>query len=119
MRASRVELLNMECSIIGKEDRKSVERHHWRLSLKVNHTLLGESGGPLQELCDGVIMSFSLYSGLPELATVEQVVDHLQVSERTVRKWIADGVLPAYRVGSKPVRIRREALDAITSLVRP
>ena len=39
------------------------------------------------------------------LLTISQVADRWQVSERTVRRWIADGLLPAVRFG-RLVRLR-------------
>ncbi|MEO7980341.1 MAG: helix-turn-helix domain-containing protein [Sporichthyaceae bacterium] len=35
------------------------------------------------------------------------------VSTRTVRRWIAAGLLPAYRVGPRLVRINPEDLDKL------
>ena len=31
--------------------------------------------------------------------SLEQVADHLTVSKDTIRNWIKEGLLPAYRVG--------------------
>jgi excisionase family DNA binding protein len=39
--------------------------------------------------------------------------DRLGVSERTLRRLIADGSLPAYRIGSKTIRVRRSDVDAL------
>lgn len=49
--------------------------------------------------------------------TVEQVAQHLQVTEETVRRWIRRGDLYALNVGGKrpDYRIRRDALDAFIS----
>ncbi len=51
-----------------------------------------------------------------DLMTVVEVADHLRVSERFVRKLIADRHLPAVKVGSRVVRVRR---SAVASLLRP
>lgn len=59
-----------------------------------------------------------LFPSLPDVATIPQVMEATQLSERTLRKWIAEGVLPAYRLGGKAVRIRREDLEAIATRVR-
>ena len=48
--------------------------------------------------------------------TVAQAADELAVTERFIRKLIAEGRLPAFRVGSRVVRIRRADLDG---LLRP
>jgi len=42
--------------------------------------------------------------------TPQDVSDHLQVSVYTVRRWIKQGELPAYKVG-RLWRIKREDLD--------
>lgn len=59
-----------------------------------------------------------LFPNLPDVATVLQVMEATQLSERTLRKWIAEGDLPAYRLGGRAVRIRREDLEAIATRVR-
>ena len=41
-----------------------------------------------------------------ELLTVSDIAKHCQVSERTVRRWIADGHLMVARLG-RLIRIRR------------
>lgn len=48
----------------------------------------------------------------PEFITVETVRQILSCSERTVRGWIADGTLPAFKAG-RMVRIRRSDALAI------
>jgi len=53
------------------------------------------------------------------LMTVEEVVDLLKLSERTVRLWMANGKLPFIRLGegkAPPVRIRKKD---VLSLMRP
>mgnify|MGYP000848903506 FL=1 len=57
-----------------------------------------------------------LYPSLPDPATVAEVVAALPVGERTVRRWIAEGHLPAYRLGRK-LLIRRADLEAATTRV--
>lgn len=44
------------------------------------------------------------------LMSVFEVSEHLQVSQRTVRRWIADGRLRAARVGGH-YRIREQDVD--------
>lgn len=38
---------------------------------------------------------------------------HLHVTSRTIRRWIAEGRLPARRFGPRTIRIRVEDLDAL------
>lgn len=44
--------------------------------------------------------------------TVEEVADFLRMNQQTVRNWIDRGELPAVRVGSRRVRVRRSDLEA-------
>ncbi len=46
------------------------------------------------------------------LLTQQQTADQLQVSPRTIRYWIAQGRLPAYRVGAQ-IRIKAADVDAM------
>jgi excisionase family DNA binding protein len=43
--------------------------------------------------------------------TPQEVSDLLQVSVQTVRRWIKDEALPAYKVGPRVWRIRKLDLD--------
>jgi excisionase family DNA binding protein len=45
-----------------------------------------------------------------ELSTVQETAQILKVAPLTIRRYIAEGRLPAVRVG-KRVRVRKEALD--------
>ena len=54
-------------------------------------------------------------TGRPFL-TVTEAADELAVTERFIRKLIADGDLPAVKVGARVVRIRRSDLE---DLLRP
>jgi excisionase family DNA binding protein len=54
-------------------------------------------------------------TGRPFL-TVAEAADELAVTERFIRKLIADGDLPAVKVGARVVRIRRTDLE---DLLRP
>lgn len=53
-------------------------------------------------------------AGRPPLMTAHEVAELFQVSLRTVRRLIADGRLPAMRIG-RSVRVSKEALDALLS----
>ncbi|AZZ52814.1 helix-turn-helix domain-containing protein [Rathayibacter festucae] len=55
---------------------------------------------------------------VPEL-TIAQAADRLGVSDKTVRRWIAAGTLPARRLGAKIIRIRSSDLDTLGSPLRP
>ena len=51
----------------------------------------------------------------PAYVTLEQAAELLQVSTRTIRRLVADGSLPAYRLGDHPsshVRLRVDELLA-------
>jgi excisionase family DNA binding protein len=53
-----------------------------------------------------------------DLLTPAEAADYLRISERSLRRLVADGSLPATRIGSKR-RHRRSDLDAfITSVTR-
>lgn len=50
------------------------------------------------------------------LARIPLAAEYLDVSERTIQRWIADGRISGYRVGGKLVRVD---LDQLDELVRP
>ena len=58
-----------------------------------------------------------LFPGLPDPCTKEQAVEAIHVSERTLNRWIANGDLPAYTLGSRRVLIRKEDLIALAHRV--
>ncbi len=45
--------------------------------------------------------------------SIIEAAEYLGVSERTIRNWIATGILPAYRYGPRVVRIDPGDLDAL------
>ena len=53
-----------------------------------------------------------------ELLTIQDTAQLLKVSPVTVRRFIADGTLPAVRVG-KGVRVRKEAIDQLARPIEP
>ena len=53
----------------------------------------------------------------PSFFTLDEVADRLQVSTRTLRRWIAAGELKAHRLGGV-VRISGEDLRAFLALRR-
>ena len=54
-----------------------------------------------------------------EYLAVDDVAAELGVGPRTVRRWIADGTLPAFRVGPTLIRVRRDDVEAMIRPVRP
>jgi excisionase family DNA binding protein len=50
-------------------------------------------------------------TGPKSVLTIKEVSDFFKVSERTVYRWLADGLITAIRVGNV-TRIRREDLEA-------
>ncbi|ASJ79550.1 excise [Mycobacterium phage Kalnoky] len=53
---------------------------------------------------------------LPLRASIQQVADHLGVSTKTVRRYIADGRLKAIRLGPRLIRVERSSVE---ELMRP
>ena len=49
----------------------------------------------------------------PEFVTVTEAAEELRVTERYIRKLIANGDLSAVRVGSRLARVHRESLAEI------
>jgi len=45
--------------------------------------------------------------------SIEQSADYLGVSPMTVRRMIADGRLPGYRLGQRLIRIKSDDLDTV------
>lgn len=46
------------------------------------------------------------------LLTLQQAATRLSVTDRTIRNYVARGLIPAQRVGPKLLRIRQADLDA-------
>lgn len=53
----------------------------------------------------------------PERAwlNLEEAGDYFGVSSKSIRNWIATGLLPAHRIGPHLIRIRRVDLEALAS----
>jgi excisionase family DNA binding protein len=49
---------------------------------------------------------------MPELLTVAQVADLLQLNRQTIWNWIHAGMFPAVQIGERRFRIKRAELDA-------
>ena len=57
-------------------------------------------------------MSNDSTRGLPRLITLQQAADSTQLSARTLRRYIAEGRLTAYRAG-RTIRLKPEDVDAL------
>jgi excisionase family DNA binding protein len=57
----------------------------------------------------------------PRWATVAEAYAHLRgaVSERTLRRWIAQGRLTGHRLGPRKIQIDLNELDALRGPIRP
>lgn len=47
------------------------------------------------------------------LLTIESAAEMLAVHPRTIRRYIAAGDLPAYRIGARQIRVRTSDVDAL------
>ena len=47
------------------------------------------------------------------LLTIETAAEMLAVHPRTIRRYIAAGDLPAYRIGARHIRVRTSDVDAL------
>lgn len=48
----------------------------------------------------------------PVYVSLEEAAHILSLSTRTIRRRIADGTIPAYQCGTRPIRIRLDELEA-------
>jgi len=49
---------------------------------------------------------------LPTYVSLDQAADMMSLSVKTIRRRIADGTIPAYKCGKRPIRIRLDELEA-------
>jgi len=49
---------------------------------------------------------------LPVYLSLEEAADVMSLSVKTIRRRIADGTIPAYQCGKRPIRIRLDELEA-------
>jgi excisionase family DNA binding protein len=49
---------------------------------------------------------------LPVYLSLEQAAEVMSLSVKTIRRRIADGTIPAYQCGRRPIRIRLDDLEA-------
>ncbi|OIQ84050.1 helix-turn-helix domain protein [mine drainage metagenome] len=60
------------------------------------------------------IQSRAEQNSVAELWTLGQAADYIGLTERSLRRYIADGDLPAYRLaGKKQIRVRRSDVEAL------
>lgn len=52
-----------------------------------------------------------------QLMTVTEVAEYLRVAPSTVRRWVRDGAIPAFRIGRRRVGIRRSDLGAVVESI--
>jgi excisionase family DNA binding protein len=50
------------------------------------------------------------------MPSIQQAADHIGLSTKTIRRYIADGTLRAYRIGPRTIRIDP---DSLAALARP
>lgn len=53
-----------------------------------------------------------------DLLTVAEAADRLRVTTRFIRMLIADGTLPAMRLGRRSIRLRRKDVDQVLRPMR-
>lgn len=56
---------------------------------------------------------------VPSMLTPLEAAQRLGLSERTFRRYMADGDVPAYKIGRQNVRVKAEDVDALIVLVAP
>lgn len=49
---------------------------------------------------------------LPLYLSLDEAADVMSLSTKTIRRRIADGTIPAYQCGRRPIRIRLDDLEA-------
>jgi excisionase family DNA binding protein len=54
-------------------------------------------------------------TGLPPQPTIKQTAEFFGVDDKTIRRWIAQGRLTAYRIGPRLIRIDRESILKLAS----
>ena len=49
---------------------------------------------------------------LPVYLSLEEAAEVMSLSVKTIRRRIADGTIPAYQCGHRPIRVRLDDLEA-------
>lgn len=55
---------------------------------------------------------------LPARVSISGAAVSLGLSEKTIRRWIADGKVKAYRLGARTIRVDRDSLLAMQKPIR-
>ena len=55
---------------------------------------------------------------LPVYLSLEEAAEVMSLSVKTIRRRIADGTIPAYQCGRRPIRIRLDDLEAALRPIR-
>ena len=56
-----------------------------------------------------------LFADYPEQLSIAQLMEVLRIQRSTAYKWLREGVIPAYRVGTSWVILRDEVKDAVAA----
>lgn len=49
--------------------------------------------------------------------TATTVCEHLDITDKTLRRYVAEGKIPAYRMGGRLLRFKAEDVDALMTRV--
>lgn len=52
-----------------------------------------------------------------EYLSIGQVAESIGVDERSVRRWISAGIIPAFRIGSRVIRVPADGLEAAVTRI--
>lgn len=63
--------------------------------------------------------SFSMHAIDDEYLTVAEAATRLRVAASTMRRWIRQGDVPAYRIGKRRVALKQADLDALITPTQP
>ncbi|MBZ4581102.1 excisionase family DNA-binding protein [Mycobacterium avium] len=64
-------------------------------------------------------MTSAVAQQLPQLASLQQVSERTAVAISTLRDWVRDGRLPAYRLPGNNLRVRVADVEALLVPVTP
>ena len=64
-----------------------------------------------------LIVKYRDEPGLPRRLTIQQAAEAKNLSTKTIRRYISSGRLTAYRVGPRAIRVDRESLLALETLI--
>lgn len=55
--------------------------------------------------------------GAQRYVTLKAGAEYLSITEQTIRRYIANGTIPGYRIGKRSLRVDRHDLDALLTPV--